>query len=606
MCGRGPSLVQRPISQLNPDSDAMGGAPTQTEVDGPSWEQRLDVYNSYNDDRLQAEAGEDQAQPAGFGRASLLRGLAWPSWAAAPRPHLAPAIDLDKKEAVFQRNTIVGGVVETLESVYVGNLKLIEGPNKTLSDLASLVEQGVLSMLVVPISVLGESLGCILLGAETVDRFSIVEQVFVRGTASVLATAIHLRRPLARNNQRRGHAASLLAPSKLSRAGPGTSRRRHMGSPVPGLPGKMFDMLKPMHGALTKRSQSLQNPSLTGHSLPSIVLTASGCLDAITEDDDNANGSSNSRAASPEADVLGRLLRQTTSPKMLRRCMSAGLAVVPPAPPPETEAEPTDDIVYAEWHESVTVLFTDIVGFTDMANQVTPDKVMGMLHQLFTRFDRLCEKHRLYKVETIGDCYMVAAGLIHKHPNHARAMVVFAEELLHTASSVIMPTGQCVRVRVGVHSGTVMSGIVGQIRPRYCLFGDTVNTASRMESTGIPGRIHISHDTLQMLGPHWRAWESRGDICVKGKGHMRTFLLADALGATNAEAAKPQPDPHLTIFNRPFPSGTGSASPFALADFQLDHDARPVQAPASQSAPPGIAAQRRKPNGSLGMRIGSL
>eukprot|EP00891_Asterochloris_glomerata_P004953 jgi/Astpho2/4953/gw1.00070.42.1_t len=170
-------------------------------------------------------------------------------------------------------------------------------------------------------------------------------------------------------------------------------------------------------------------------------------------------------------------------------------------------------------------MFTDIVGFTDMANQAHPHQVMTMLHKLFTKFDNLCEKYNLYKVETIGDCYMVASGLIFTHTNHARTIVAFADELLRAASTVQMPTGVPVVVRVGIHSGAVMSGIVGQIRPRYCLFGDTVNTASRMESTGLPGRVQVSEDTYHMIGSGPMQWEMRDHVDVKGKGRMRTYLL---------------------------------------------------------------------------------
>jgi class 3 adenylate cyclase len=118
-------------------------------------------------------------------------------------------------------------------------------------------------------------------------------------------------------------------------------------------------------------------------------------------------------------------------------------------------------------------------------------QVMLLLHQLFTRYDDLCKTHGVYKVETIGDCWMGATGLLADDPQHASRLVAFGTEMLAAAAGVDSPLGGSVRVRIGVHSGRVMSGVIGSIRARYCLFGDTVNTASRMESTGMAGRVQV-------------------------------------------------------------------------------------------------------------------
>lgn len=126
-------------------------------------------------------------------------------------------------------------------------------------------------------------------------------------------------------------------------------------------------------------------------------------------------------------------------------------------------------------------------------------QVMLLLHQLFTRYDSLCRTHGVYKVETIGDCWMGATGLLADDPAHARRMVNFGREMILAAASVDSPIGGTVRIRVGVHSGRVMSGIIGSIRARYCLFGDTVNTASRMESTGLPGCVQVSNYDCKRL-----------------------------------------------------------------------------------------------------------
>jgi hypothetical protein len=136
---------------------------------------------------------------------------------------------------------------------------------------------------------------------------------------------------------------------------------------------------------------------------------------------------------------------------------------------------------------------------------LTPLQVMLLLHQLFTRYDALCKAHGVYKVETIGDCWMGATGLLSDDPQHASCLVTFGTEMLAAAAGVDSPLGGSVRVRVGVHSGRVMSGVIGSIRARYCLFGDTVNTASRMESTGLPGRVQVRLIALLC------AWEGAGE-----------------------------------------------------------------------------------------------
>ncbi|GLI67990.1 hypothetical protein VaNZ11_012188, partial [Volvox africanus] len=193
-------------------------------------------------------------------------------------------------------------------------------------------------------------------------------------------------------------------------------------------------------------------------------------------------------------------------------------------------------------HSALTVLFCDIQGFTTMCNSVKPATVMSFLNDLFTRLDAMLDAFGVYKVETIGDCYMVAGGLMKVDeetgavtvrsddvdPQHAHRTVQFAKALLHAASAVRLPsTGEPVRLRVGIHSGPAMSGVVGTRMPRFCLFGDTINTASRMESTGMPGAIHVSQATRD-LTPN-EPWEPTGGVEAKGKGLLQTFLLRPLL-----------------------------------------------------------------------------
>ncbi|KAG2500657.1 hypothetical protein HYH03_001423 [Edaphochlamys debaryana] len=192
-------------------------------------------------------------------------------------------------------------------------------------------------------------------------------------------------------------------------------------------------------------------------------------------------------------------------------------------------------------HEDVTVLFCDIVSFTTMCGQIKPTQVMSFLNRLFTRMDELLDKWDVYKVETIGDCYVVAGGLMAMDadgfttvrqggvdPLHARKTLGFARDLLQVAAEVPNPvTGEPVRLRIGMHSGPVVSGVVGSKMPRFCLFGDTMNTASRMESTSLPGRIHVSAATHAHLR-EVAEWEPVVGTQVKGKGVMETYLLAQS------------------------------------------------------------------------------
>ncbi|GLI65786.1 hypothetical protein VaNZ11_009402 [Volvox africanus] len=203
------------------------------------------------------------------------------------------------------------------------------------------------------------------------------------------------------------------------------------------------------------------------------------------------------------------------------------------------------DVPYKQWHSSVTVLFADIVGYTSMAQSLAPEQVMAVLHSLFSRYDDLLAPLNVYKVETIGDAYMAATGLLYESSSHAADMVDFGVGMIRAAAGVSDPvSGQPLRIRVGINSGPVMSGIVGACRARYCLFGDTVNTASRMESTGVPGAIQISEDTYMALPESSRAlWTCRGEVEVKGKGLLRTYLLIPQLkeevevGAVEVQAA---------------------------------------------------------------------
>uniref|UniRef100_A0A3Q1HXF7 Guanylate cyclase n=1 Tax=Anabas testudineus TaxID=64144 RepID=A0A3Q1HXF7_ANATE len=191
--------------------------------------------------------------------------------------------------------------------------------------------------------------------------------------------------------------------------------------------------------------------------------------------------------------------------------------------------------VEPELFEEVTIYFSDIVGFTTLCHYSTPMEVVDMLNEIYKNFDSILDHHDVYKVETIGDAYMVASGLPKRNGNrHALDIAHMALDILSfvgTFELQHMP-GIPLWIRIGVHSGPCAAGVVGKKMPRYCLFGDTVNTASRMESTGLPLRIHVSQSTINILQRTdcKFEYEKRGETYLKGKGKEMTYWLTGVTG----------------------------------------------------------------------------
>jgi class 3 adenylate cyclase len=182
------------------------------------------------------------------------------------------------------------------------------------------------------------------------------------------------------------------------------------------------------------------------------------------------------------------------------------------------------EVVIADAFPDVTVLFADIVDFTRRSRQISPAQVVATLNKLFSAFDQLTRRHGLEKIKTVGDAYMVAGGLPDPRPDHAEAVADLALAIREEVVRHADPSGQPLQVRIGIDTGPVAAGVIGTSKFSYDLWGDTVNTASRMESHGLPGCIQVTARTYQRLGDGYRL-QRRGPIQVRGMGEMVTYLL---------------------------------------------------------------------------------
>jgi adenylate cyclase len=178
----------------------------------------------------------------------------------------------------------------------------------------------------------------------------------------------------------------------------------------------------------------------------------------------------------------------------------------------------------AENYDSVTVLFADLVQFTAASGQMEAQKLVKLLNEIFSAFDRLAEKYGLEKIKTIGDAYMAAAGLPTPRADHVDAVASMALEMQTVIKQFERPDGQPFQLRIGISTGPVIAGVIGVRKFAYDLWGDTVNLASRMESTGIPGKIQVTAEVYERLH-HLYYLEPRGAVFIKGRGNMESYWL---------------------------------------------------------------------------------
>ncbi len=178
----------------------------------------------------------------------------------------------------------------------------------------------------------------------------------------------------------------------------------------------------------------------------------------------------------------------------------------------------------ADGFANVTVLFADLVGFTELSSAMPPQKLVDLLNGLFTRFDQAAQEIGIEKIKTVGDAYMAVCGLPHPVPDHTERLVRMAIRMVHITREHALDNRVSMQLRIGINSGPVVAGVIGKSKYIYDLWGDTVNLASRMESTGVPGAIQVTRPVYEALRDKF-AFEPRGVLDVKGKGQVEAWLL---------------------------------------------------------------------------------
>jgi class 3 adenylate cyclase len=220
-------------------------------------------------------------------------------------------------------------------------------------------------------------------------------------------------------------------------------------------------------------------------------------------------------------ELLARVNTHLTIDRLHRENERLLLSILPA---PVAERLKAGEGSIAEHFDEVSVLFADIVGFTTLSGTLSPQPLVEMLNDLFTRFDKLASQRRVEKIKTIGDCYMAVCGLPEPQVDHAGILADMALEMLSQVRDFNAARNSHLQIRIGLHTGPVVAGVIGRSKFIYDLWGDTVNTASRMESSGLPDRIQVTGAMRQALGAQY-GFEERGEVDIKGKGLLQTWFL---------------------------------------------------------------------------------
>ncbi len=220
-------------------------------------------------------------------------------------------------------------------------------------------------------------------------------------------------------------------------------------------------------------------------------------------------------------ELLARVHAHLTIDRLHRENERLLLSILPA---PIAERLKSGEAGIADHFPEVSVLFADIVDFTTLSGGLRPEPLVSLLNDLFTEFDELAGRHRVEKIKTIGDCYMAVCGVPEHRSDHAAALADLALEMIERLRQFNQARGTALRIRVGLNTGPVVAGVIGRSKFIYDLWGDTVNTASRMESTGLPDRVQVTEEMRRALAGAFDL-EARGEVEVKGKGRLRTWLL---------------------------------------------------------------------------------
>jgi adenylate cyclase len=179
---------------------------------------------------------------------------------------------------------------------------------------------------------------------------------------------------------------------------------------------------------------------------------------------------------------------------------------------------------FAEGFDEVTVLFADLVGFTEWSSRMSPRELVCLLNEIFLEFDDLTDRFSIEKIKTTGDCYIAASGLPLPREDHASAAAEMALAMLDVVRGFRTPEGESIQLRIGLHTGSLVAGVIGRKKFTYDIWGDTVNMASRLEAYGVPGRVQVSAATYAHLNSAY-LFQPQGRVQVKGKGVTEAFLL---------------------------------------------------------------------------------